>query len=142
MTIKSPMLSWFGILRLGLVQTGLGAIVVLTTSTLNRVMVVELAMPAILPGALVAIHYALQVFRPAWGHGSDLGARRTPWIVGGMSVLAAGGFLASVATAWMTTNAWLGVALAVIAFCLIGAGVGAAGTSLLVLLAKRADDTR
>ncbi len=142
MTMKSPTLSWFGIMRLGLVQTGLGAIVVLTTSTLNRVMVIELAMPAILPGALVAIHYALQVFRPAWGHGSDLGARRTPWIVGGMAVLATGGLLASVATAWMGTHPLFGVALAVVAFCLIGAGVGAAGTSLLVLLAKRTDETR
>ncbi|HXI06402.1 MAG TPA: BCD family MFS transporter [Bradyrhizobium sp.] len=140
--MNNKVLSWFGIVRLGLVQTGLGAIVVLTTSTLNRVMVVELAMPAMLPGALVAIHYALQAFRPAWGHGSDLGARRTPWIVGGMSVLAAGGFLASVATAWMTTNTWFGIALAVIAFCLIGVGVGAAGTSLLVLLAKRTDDAK
>ena len=65
--MNNPMLSWFGIIRLGLVQTGLGAIVVLTTSTLNRVMVIELAMPAILPGALVAIHYALQVFRPGVG---------------------------------------------------------------------------
>lgn len=135
-------LSWFGIVRLGLVQTGLGAIVVLTTSTLNRVMVVELAMPAMLPGALVAIHYALQVFRPAWGHGSDLGGRRTPWIIGGMAVLALGGFLASVATAWMATQPLFGVALAVVAFCLIGGGVGAAGTSLLVLLAKRTDDGR
>ena len=140
--MNSPMLSWFGIIRLGLVQTGLGAIVVLTTSTLNRVMVVELAMPAILPGALVAIHYALQVFRPAWGHGSDLGARRTPWIVGGMAVLATGGLLASVGTAWMATHPLFGVALAVLAFCLIGAGVGAAGTSLLVLLASRTDDKR
>ncbi len=140
--MKSPMLSWFGIVRLGLVQTGLGAIVVLTTSTLNRVMVVELAMPAILPGALVAIHYALQAFRPAWGHGSDLGARRTPWIVGGMAVLATGGLLASVATAWMGTRPLFGVALAIVAFCLIGAGVGAAGTSLLVLLAKRTDEAR
>jgi len=140
--VNNPVLSWFGIFRLGLVQTGLGAIVVLTTSTLNRVMVVELAMPAMLPGALVAIHYALQVFRPAWGHGSDLGARRTPWIVGGMSVLATGGLLASVATAWMATHAWAGISLAVLAFCLIGAGVGAAGTSLLVLLAKRTDDRR
>lgn len=135
-------LSWFGIVRLGLVQTGLGAIVVLTTSTLNRVMVVELAMPAMLPGALVAIHYALQVFRPAWGHGSDLGARRTPWIIGGMMVLAMGGLLASVATAWMATHSFFGIALAIVAFCLIGAGVGAAGTSLLVLLAKRTDDRR
>ena len=140
--MNNPALSWFGIVRLGLVQTGLGAIIVLTTSTLNRVMVVELVMPAMLPGALVAIHYALQVFRPAWGHGSDVGARRTPWIVGGMAVLAVGGFLASVATAWMTTNAWFGIGLAVVAFCLIGAGVGAAGTSLLVLLAKRTDDVR
>lgn len=140
--MNNPVLSWFGIVRLGLVQTGLGAIVVLTTSTLNRVMVVELAMPAILPGALVAIHYALQVFRPAWGHGSDLGARRTPWIIGGMAVLATGGVMASVATAWMATQPLFGIALAVAAFCLIGVGVGAAGTSLLVLLAKRADDNR
>lgn len=135
-------LSWFGIVRLGLVQTGLGAIVVLTTSTLNRVMVVELAMPAMLPGALVAIHYVLQVFRPAWGHGSDMGGRRTPWIVGGMSVLAIGGVLASVATAWMTTQPIIGITLAVCAFCLIGGGVGAAGTSLLVLLAEKTDDRR
>jgi len=135
-------LSWLAIVRLGLVQAGLGAIVVLTTSTLNRVMVVELAMPAILPGALVAIHYALQVFRPAWGHGSDLGARRTPWIVGGMAVLATGGLLAAVATAWMEIHPLFGIVLAVIAFCLIGVGVGAAGTSLLVLLAKRTDEKR
>src|SRR6185436_500572 len=73
-TMKYQVWSWFGLFRLGLVPTGIGAIVVLTTSPLHRVMVVELAMPAMLPGALVAIHYALQVFRPAWGHGSDLGA--------------------------------------------------------------------
>ncbi|MCS3726714.1 BCD family MFS transporter [Bradyrhizobium betae] len=140
--MNNPVLSWLGIIRLGLVQTGLGAIVVLTTSTLNRVMVVELAMPAMLPGALVAIHYALQIFRPAWGHGSDLGARRTPWIIGGMALLATGGLMAAVATAWMTTQPLFGIALAVIAFSLIGVGVGAAGTSLLVLLAKRTDDNR
>ena len=33
--MNNPVLSWFGIVRLGLVQTGLGAIVVLTTSTLE-----------------------------------------------------------------------------------------------------------
>ncbi|MEO1531743.1 MAG: PucC family protein, partial [Pseudomonadota bacterium] len=49
-------LSWLGIFRLGCVQLALGAVVVLTTSTLNRVMVVELALPAMLPGALVALH--------------------------------------------------------------------------------------
>jgi len=129
--------SWFQVARLGLVQACLGAVVVTTTSTLNRVMVVELALPALLPGVLVALHYLVQMLRPKLGHGSDVSARRTPWIVGGMAVLAAGGFLAAVATVWMGSSPAAGIALAVAAFVLIGLGVGAAGTSLLVLLAKR-----
>ena len=63
----------------------------LTTSTLNRVMVVELALPAMLPGALVAFTTPFRCSARAWGFGSDLGARRTPWIVGGMAVLRPGG---------------------------------------------------
>jgi BCD family chlorophyll transporter-like MFS transporter len=128
---------WFSIFRLGLVQTALGAVVVLTTSTLNRVMVVELALPAMLPGALVTLHYAMQLLRPRMGYGSDLGQRRTPWIVGGMAALAAGGAGAAVATALMASSFALGVVLAVLSFMLIGGGVSACGTSLLVLLAKR-----
>ncbi len=130
-------LGWLGIVRLGLVQTALGAIVVLTTSTINRVMVVELALPAVLPGALVAWHYALQVLRPRWGFGTDNGRRSTPWIIGGMATLALGGALSALATALMATLFWPGLLLAILAFTLIGVGVGAAGTSLLVLLAKR-----
>jgi BCD family chlorophyll transporter-like MFS transporter len=130
-------LSWLGIVRLGLVQTALGAVVVLTTSTMNRVMVVELALPALLPGILVAIHYAIQVLRPRLGHGSDVGGRRTPWIIGGIGVLALGGVLAALAIALMPASLVAGIALAVLAFILIGLGVGAAGTSLLVLLAVR-----
>jgi BCD family chlorophyll transporter-like MFS transporter len=135
-------LGWAGIVRLGLVQTALGAIVVLTTSTMNRVMVVELALPAMLPGALVALHYALQVLRPRLGYGSDVGGRRTPWIVGGMAVLAAGGIGAALAVALMGASTALGIALAALAFVLIGVGVGASGTALLVLLAKRVDARR
>lgn len=130
-------LGWFGIVRLGLVQTALGAIVVLTTSTMNRVMVVELALPAALPGALVAFHYALQFLRPRWGYGADIGGRRTPWILGGMITLAVGGVGAAIATAWMATNLIAGVLLAVVAFAAIGAGVGAAGTNVLAFLATR-----
>lgn len=141
MTIAKP-LGWLGIVRLGLVQTALGAIVVLTTSTMNRVMVVELALPAMLPGALVALHYGLQVLRPRLGHGSDVGGRRTPWILGGMLVLALGGIGAAVATALMAINLAGGIALAILAFCMIGVGVGASGTSLLVLLATLADERR
>jgi len=135
-------LGWLGIVRLGLVQTALGSIVVLTTSTLNRVMMVELALPAVLPAALVAWHYAVQLSRPRWGHGSDGGARRTPWIIGGMGVLAMGGLLAANATALMSASPLMGILLAVVAFTMIGAGVGASGTSLLALMATRVTPTR
>ncbi|KTS38712.1 bacteriochlorophyll synthase [Methylobacterium indicum] len=125
---------WGTIVRLGLVQTALGAIVVLLTSTLNRVMVVELALPAALPGGLVALHYAVQALRPRWGYGSDLGRRRTPWIVGGMALLALGGTGAALGTALVPGQPSIGFSLLVLSFLAVGIGVGAAGTSLLVLL--------
>jgi BCD family chlorophyll transporter-like MFS transporter len=135
-------LGWLGVVRLGLVQACLGAIVVLTTSTLNRVMVVELGLAALLPGLLVGLHYAAQATRPRMGWGSDRGQRRTPWIVGGMAVLATGGLTASVAVAWMAQSQAAGLALAALGFLMIGLGVSACGTSLLVLLAKRVTPER
>lgn len=133
---------WLGVVRLGLVQAAIGAMVVLTTSTLNRVMVVELALPALLPGLLVAIHYLVQVTRPRMGFGSDVGGRRTPWIVGGLAVLALGAVGAALAVAWMDTSRSGGVMLALASFVVIGIGVSASGTSLLVLLAKRVPEAR
>ena len=130
-------LGWLGVVRLGLVQACLGAMVVLTTSTLNRVMVVELALPALLPGLLVALHYLVQVTRPRMGFGSDVGGRHTPWIVGGLAILAVGAVGAAAATAWMGSSRGWGIALSVLCFLLIGLGVSAAGTNTLVLLAKR-----
>jgi BCD family chlorophyll transporter-like MFS transporter len=90
-------LSWVSIVRLGLVQMCLGAVVVLTTSTLNRLMVVELALPALLPGFLVALHYGIQITRPNWGYRSDTSGNRTRWIIGGMAILSSGAFLAALA---------------------------------------------
>lgn len=135
-------IGWWGIVRLGLVQAAIGAMVVLTTSTLNRVMVVELALPALLPGLLVALHYLVQVTRPRMGFGSDVGGRRTPWIVGGLGVLGLGAIGAALAVAWMDTQRGAGIALAVLSFLVIGVGVSASGTSLLVLLAKRVPEAR
>jgi MFS transporter, BCD family, chlorophyll transporter len=133
---------WLSIMRLGLVQACLGAVVVITTSTLNRIMVVEHALPALLPGFLVALHYVVQVVRPRMGYGSDMGGRRSPWILGGMCLLALSGFAAAGATVLMASNLVLGILLATIAFVGIGIGVSASGTSLLVLLAKRVDENR
>ena len=128
-------LSWISIVRLGLVQMALGAIVVLMTSTLNRLMIVELALPAILPGFLVALHYGIQITRPNWGFRSDKGGRRTPWVITGMVILGLGGLIAAAAIPLMETQLTLGLIISILAYALIGLGVGASGTSLLALLA-------
>ena len=136
---ETTYLTWPQIARLGLVQASLGSIVVLTTSLLNRVMVIELALPAILPGALVAIHYFIQLIRPRMGFGSDQTRRASPWIRGGILVLASGGVLAAASTILLSNSVALGIALATIAFLMIGIGVSSSGTALLVLLAKRVE---
>ena len=133
----SSSLSWSGILRLGLVQASLGAIVVLMTATMNRVMIVELALPAVVPGLLVALFHGVQIMRPAWGYRSDVGGRRAPWIVGGMAALALGGVLVSAGVALAGTSTAEGLAVAALGFLLVGGGAGAAGTNVLATLAVR-----
>ncbi len=128
-------LSWASIFRLGAVQMCLGAIVVLCTSTFNRLMVVEAGLPAVLPGLLVGLHYAVQITRPTWGYKSDTGGKRTKFIIGGMAVLALGALAAAVGFVLMGTMFWAGLVVSVLAYTMIGAGVGASGTSLLALLA-------
>lgn len=135
-------LSWVGVVRLGLVQTALGSMIVLSTALLNRVMAVELGLLQALPGALIALHYAVQVTRPNWGHGSDQGRRRSPWILGGMALLAVSAVGAAASTALMADHFALGVAAAVLAFIGVGLGAGAAGTSLLALLATEVAPAR
>ncbi|MCA1775849.1 MAG: BCD family MFS transporter [Loktanella sp.] len=135
-------LSWIQIVRLGLVQMALGAIVVLTTSTLNRLMVVELSLPAILPGLLVGLHYGIQITRPNWGFKSDSGGNRTRWIIGGMVILALGANLATLGILLLAGSFWIGMAVSVAAYALIGIGVGASGTSLLALLATTTEPRR
>ncbi|MFN4024789.1 MAG: BCD family MFS transporter [Hyphomonas sp.] len=137
-----PLFGWLEIVRIGLVQTSLGAIVILMTSTLNRVMIVELGLAASVPGFLVGIHYAVQLSRPRWGYGADIGGSRTPWIIGGMIVLATGALLASVSVALIEARLAGGLILCLLAFILIGGGVGAAGTNLLTLMAVRTAASR
>lgn len=127
---------WWSIVRLGAVQASIGAMVMLATSLLNRVMALEYGLAAGIPAGLVAWHYAVQLSRPIWGHGSDMGRRRTPWVLGGMATLGLGALLAVHATTMLDDVRWPAIVTAVVAFTLIGAGVGAAGTSMLALLAS------
>ena len=129
MSTQTGVFGWSAIVRLGLVQACLGAMVVLATSTLNRIMVVELALPALVPGLLVGFHYAIQMVRPRMGFGADRGRRCTPWMIGGVVTLALGGTLAAWGTIRMADTYWSGLLVCLLAFGLIGLGV-----SLLVIV--------
>lgn len=132
-------MSWLQIVRLGLVQAAIGAVVVLLTTTINRVIVVEMSLPSTVPGILVALHFGVQlVLRPRLGHGSDASGRRTPWIVGGLLVCAVGSVCVAASLPIMATRPVLGTVLASLASMLLGAGVSAAGTPLLALMSERA----
>jgi BCD family chlorophyll transporter-like MFS transporter len=135
-------LGWLSIARLGLVQVAIGAVVVLMTSTLNRVMVVELGLAASVPGALVALHFFVQLLRPQMGFGSDRHGRRIPWIIGGMVVVVVSGVGAAAATALMASRPVLGMGVAVLAFFLLGVGVAASSTPFLAYLSERVDADR
>jgi BCD family chlorophyll transporter-like MFS transporter len=135
-------LTWFAIIRLGLIQTCLGALIFLPTNTLNRIMVVEYALAASVPGFLITLHHVVQLARPYIGYGSDRGGRRTPWIIGGMIILAIGSITAALGTTLVGKLGIIGHVIAAGGYLLIGVGSGAAGTSLLVLLSKQVSDQR
>ena len=128
-------MNWFSIFRLGLVQLCIGSSVVIPLSTLNRLMKVELALPATIAGFLIALHYAVQLTRVNWGYLSDKSRNRSQWIVLGMLILGIGGILASASIPLIESRFSYGIMLALLSYSLIGFGVGAAGTPLLALLA-------
>ena len=146
MTAAAPLprtyFGWRSIARLGLAQIAIGAVAAIMTSTLNRVMVVELALPATIPSVLVALHFVIQMSRARFGFDSDRSGRRAPWILGGAIVLAVGGFLAAVAVAVTATSFWWGMALAFLAYALIGVGMSASGTALLAHVAEEIEPKR
>ncbi|WP_298500554.1 PucC family protein, partial [uncultured Algibacter sp.] len=83
----------------------------------------EYSTAAAIPAALVAWHYAVQLSRPLWGHKSDQAVRRTPWIVGGLGILALGAVLAVDATIMMASPGIAAILLAIVSFTMIGFGV-------------------
>ena len=135
-------MTWFSIFRLGIVQLCIGSIVVLPLSTFNRLMVVELALPALLPGFLIALHYGVQITRPSWGYISDQEKDRTKWIKRGMIILGLGGIAAAFAITIFTFSFAVGILASILAYSLIGLGVGASGTPLLAMLAAHTSNNQ
>lgn len=132
-------LGWIGILRLGLVQVALGAIVIQPFTTFNQAIIEDLGLMAILPGFLGGLYYIIQLSRPRIGHGLDGGGRRSPWILAGVATLAIGGVISAAGILLMETALLAGIAVITGGYFLIGAGSAATGTALLTFLATQVD---
>jgi MFS transporter, BCD family, chlorophyll transporter len=115
---------------------------VLLTGTLNRVMIVELGVPAWLVGLMVSIPVLIAPFRALIGFKSDthksvLGWRRVPYIWLGTMMQFGGFAILPFALLVLTGNGhgsplW-GEAGAALAFLLIGAGINTTQTAGLAL---------
>ena len=123
------------LLRLSLFQVSVGMALVLMVGTLNRVMIVELKVPAALVAGMLALPLLFAPFRALIGFRSDrfqsaLGLRRLPYIFKG-TMLQFGGFaimpfaLLVLSGYGEAINAprWIGLSSAALAFLLVGAGV-------------------
>jgi|LauGreDrversion4_2_1035121.scaffolds.fasta_scaffold02599_3 BCD family chlorophyll transporter-like MFS transporter len=136
MTMPRRLFGWRDVARLGLAQIAIGAVAAVMTSTLNRVMIVELALPATVPSVLVALHFVIQMSRARFGFDSDRSGHRAPWILGGVATFAVGGFLAALGVALAATRTLPGLGVAFLGYALIGIGMSAAGTALLAHVAE------
>ena len=133
------------LLRLSLIQVSIGMSLVLLVGTLNRVMIVELGVPASIVGVMIALPVLFAPFRALIGYRSDtykcvLGWKRVPYIYRG-TMLQFGG-LAIMPFALLVlagkghsadAPAWIGLSAAALAFLLVGAGLHTTQTVSLAL---------
>ncbi|MGB5734058.1 MAG: BCD family MFS transporter [Thiohalocapsa sp.] len=130
------------LLRLALFQASVGMAMVLLYGTLNRVMVVEMAVPVWLVSLMVALPVLFAPFRALIGHRSDthrsaFGMRRVPYLWFG-SLLQFGGlaimpFALLLLAEGGNGPAWAGQFGAAVAFLLAGAGLHTSQTAGLAL---------
>ncbi len=137
------------LLRLSLFQVSVGMALVLLVGTLNRVMIVELDVPASLVGAMIALPLIFAPFRALIGfrsdnHSSALGWRRVPFMYRGAMVQFGGLAIMPFALLVLAHKGdavhapeWLGLAGAGAAFLLVGAGLHTIQTVGLALATDR-----
>lgn len=131
----TPELPLSRLLRLSLFQVSVGMALVLLVGTLNRVMIVELDVPASLVAVMISLPVLFAPLRALIGFRSDthrsvLGWRRVPYIwqgtliqFGGLAIMPFA--LLVLAKHGESGNApvWLGQGAAALAFLLVGAGI-------------------
>jgi BCD family chlorophyll transporter-like MFS transporter len=130
------------LLRLSLFQVSVGMAIALLNGTLNRVMIVELSVPAWLVALMVSLPLLFAPFRALVGFRSDthrsvLGWRRVPYIwigtllqFGGLAIMP---FALLVLSGEGHAPVWVGQAGAGLAFLLVGAGLHTTQTAGLAL---------
>ena len=141
------------LLRLSLFQVSVGMATVLLLGTLNRVMIVELSVPALVVAAMIALPVLIAPFRALMGfrsdtHRSALGWKRIPylwfgslWQMGGLAVMP---FALLVLSGQQEVGpTWAGEVLAALAFLMTGLGLHMTQTAGLALASDRVtDETR
>jgi BCD family chlorophyll transporter-like MFS transporter len=138
----SPELPLSRLLRLSLFQVSVGMAMVLLIGTLNRVLIVELSVPAWLVSLMVGLPLVFAPFRAFIGfrsdnHRSALGWRRVPYIW--MGTLLQFGGLAIMPFALLILSGdthgpiWIGQFASAFSFLLVGAGLQTTQTAGLAL---------
>ena len=143
--VATPDLSLLRLLRLSLFQVTTGMALVLLVGTLNRVMIVELDVPASLVGLMLALPLVFAPFRALIGYKSDthhceLGWRRVPfiwkgtlWQFGGFAIMPFALLVLAGQGEASAAPAWIGQLAAAISFLLVGAGLHTVQTAGLAL---------
>lgn len=133
------------LLRLSLFQISVGMAMVMLVGTLNRVMIVELKVPATLVSFMVALPLLIAPLRALIGfrsdnHRSQLGWRRVPYIwmgsllqFGGFSIMPFALLVLSGAGQASQAPSWVGLVGAAGAFALVGIGMHTVQTAGLAL---------
>lgn len=124
-------------IQLGLIHVAVAMTLVPINSTLNRVMIKELALSATLVAVLASLPYLFSPIQVAIGSFSDRhplwGMRRTPYIVLGLVLCVLGVVYSPTVAFTLSTNWWAGVGLGVLTFGAWGMGFNFATVSYLSL---------
>lgn len=155
--IATPDIPMSRLLCLSLFQVTVGMALVMLVGTLNRVMIVELNVPATLVAVMLALPLIFAPFRALIGHKSDthvsaLGLRRIPYIwkgtlcqFGGFAIMPFALLVLSGYGEAVDVPRWIGLSAAALAFLLVGAGVHivqTVGLALATDLVKEEDQPK
>lgn len=127
-------------IQLGLVHVAVAMTLVPINSTLNRVMIKDLAISATVVAILASLPYLFAPIQVVIGSFSDrhpiLGLRRTPYILLGLLLTVAGLIISPYVAFTLATNWWAGVLVGLLAFGAWGMGYNFASVSYLSLASE------